>query len=293
MRFEEGLGNNRPVSTRLAFVCCGVRIDALALDAAVACLERLACAGKSRVVHLCNANNLALALRDAEYRRLLNEGDLNLPDGAPLVLLAKHVGARDLDQQHRPRGVDVFLRSIERSQHSGVRHYLYGSDQSTLEALAQRLRATYPSAPIVGTESPPFRPLTEEEKQAVVDRLRSSRAQIVWVALGTPRQDEFLGELRDRVDAVLVAVGAAFDFAAGAKPEAPVWLQRHGLEWFFRLGTEPRRLWKRYVVGNVLFLACLRRGVTVLDGDENGGRKSRWVSWRELLSALADGRPVA
>ncbi len=121
-----------------------------------------------------------------------------------------------------------------------------------------------PSARIVGVDSPPFRPLTPDEEDALVDRVRSSGADIVWVGLGTPKQDQFVDEFRDRLGVTLVAVGAAFDFLAGTKREAPMWARTHGLEWAFRLLSEPGRLWKRYLLGNVSFLVGVARDVALV-----------------------------
>jgi N-acetylglucosaminyldiphosphoundecaprenol N-acetyl-beta-D-mannosaminyltransferase len=145
----------------------------------------------------------------------------------------------------------------------GLRHYLYGSTADVVGALARRLAELAPGVEIVGAESPPFRPLSEGEEERLVEQIRSARPDIVWVGLGTPRQDKFVDRFRDHLGTTLVAVGAAFDFIAGAKRQAPGWMQDLGLEWVFRLATEPRRLWRRYLVGNILFLAGVARGVEV------------------------------
>jgi N-acetylglucosaminyldiphosphoundecaprenol N-acetyl-beta-D-mannosaminyltransferase len=217
-------------------------------------------------VHLCNAHNIALASRSRGYAELLNRADLNLADGAPLVFLARRLGISDLEQANRPRGADVFAKTVDKGRSSGLRHYLYGSEPRTVAALTDRLRRRYPGLEIVGAEAPPFRPLTGREETETVERIRAAAPHIVWVALGTPRQDEFVDHFRDLIGVTLVAVGAAFDFLAGTKPQAPSWMQRAGVEWLFRLASEPRRLWKRYLVGNFLFLAAAARGVRIVEG---------------------------
>lgn len=243
---------------RRAFRCCGVRIDALPLEAAVDTL--VGWAGTGRAVHLCNAYTLSLARGDDAYRALLDRGDLNLPDGMPLLWIARRLGV-GLEHGRRPRGTDVFTGTVVRGR--GLRHYLYGSTSEVVATLAERIAEL--GAVVAGAESPPFRDLTQEEESALVDRVRGAGASIVWVGLGTPRQDAFVDAFRDRLGAPLVAVGAAFDFLAGSKPQAPAWMQRTGLEWLHRLGSEPRRLWKRYLVGNARFAAGALRG-TRLEG---------------------------
>lgn len=253
---SSGTARGGPVTGSFSFECCGVRIDPLGLPAAARALEELALRGRGETVHLCNANNLALARGDAEYARVLNRGALNLPDGAPLVLLARRLAGSGLRQAQRPRGADVMTSTMDIGRRRGLRHFLYGSDSTTLAALTERLQQDCPGVEIVGAESPPFRVLTEEEEVATVGRIVAAEPDIVWLALGTPRQDYVADAFCNRVNATLVAVGAAFDFVAGMKPSAPGWVQRAGLEWLFRLATEPRRLWRRYLVGTFAFLRC-------------------------------------
>jgi N-acetylglucosaminyldiphosphoundecaprenol N-acetyl-beta-D-mannosaminyltransferase len=245
----------------LSFACCGVRIDSMRVHDAAERLAQRHSGGRS--VHLCNAYTLSLARRDPQYAQMLNRADLNLPDGAPLVWVSRRLGFSIRDSE-RPRGTDVFLSTVIAGQELGLRHYLYGSTPEVIEALASRLMTEAPTVRIVGIEAPPFRALSEQEEHELVARVRSSEADIVWVGLGTPKQDQFVDEFRDRLGVTLVAVGAAFDFLAGTKREAPMWTQTHGLEWAYRLVSEPQRLWKRYLVGNASFLAGLARdGVSV------------------------------
>jgi N-acetylglucosaminyldiphosphoundecaprenol N-acetyl-beta-D-mannosaminyltransferase len=245
-----------------AFRCCGVWIDALTFDDALHLLCSFSEENGGRAVHLCNAWTLALAGRDQSLAEAINRGDLNLPDGAPLTWVGRWVGFGHM--RRRVYGPDLMLATATAGRARGLRHYLYGSTPSVISALVRRLDELAPGIEVVGAESPPFRSLTATEEAALVERVRHARPDIVWVGLGTPLQDLFIDRFRDRLGSTLVAVGAAFDFLAGAKRQAPAWLQDHGLEWAFRLATEPRRLWRRYLIGNAIFLIGVARGVEVV-----------------------------
>lgn len=210
-------------------------------------------------VHLCNAYTLALADTDPSYRDLLRAATRNFPDGKSVVW-ANRLANRGLDlPTERVYGPDLFHDVLSLGQAVGLRHYLLGSTPEVLTALDSRVRTLYPGAQVVGMNSPPFRDLTEPEHAAQTDRIRSSGAHIVWVGLGTPKQDREAARLARELPLVFVAVGAAFDFVAGTKPQAPLWMQRNGLEWTFRLATEPRRLWRRYLFGNIRFVYAASR----------------------------------
>lgn len=240
-----------------SFECCGVRIDAVTLDDAVNRLFAYALRRRPATLHLCNAYTLSLAASDPGYAALLNEGDLNLPDGQPVAWVGRRLGFADLEQA--TRGPDLMVETIKRGQAYGIRHYVYGSSQDVVDALVAELRVIAPDAQIVGAESPPFRDLTADEADELATRVRASEAEIVWVGLGTPRQDRFVEQMKARLGTTLVPIGAAFDFIAGTKKTAPEWLQHTGFEWTFRLMCEPRRLAKRYFVGNARFLRNARR----------------------------------
>lgn len=233
-----------------------MRIDAVDLDEAADWVVAQARAGAPASVHLCNAYTLSLATTDAALAETLDRGDRNLPDGMPLVWIARRLG---LPMENRVYGPDLMLAVLDRGRAVGLRHYLYGSTDDVLADLRAALTDRFPGLDIAGAESPPFRPLTPEEEGAVVDRIKGSGAHIVWVGIGTPRQDVFVDAFRDRLGVPLMAVGAAFDFHAGRKKQAPAWLQKRGLEWAFRLVTEPRRLWRRYLIGNARFAWAVAR----------------------------------
>lgn len=235
-----------------AYRVCGVRVDAHQLDTAVELLLARKGSGEGIAVHLVNAGTLSLARKDVSLRTLLGRADANLPDGMPLIWIARRLGLEHM--QTRVYGPDLMLETLDRGRSVGLRHFLYGSSPEVVEQLSANLAARFPGADIVGAESPPYRPLTGDEADALVERVRESGADVMWVGLGTPKQDRFVEEFRDRLNIALVAVGAAFDFHAGAKRQAPRWVQRAGFEWLHRLLCEPRRLWRRYLVGNTQFV---------------------------------------
>jgi N-acetylglucosaminyldiphosphoundecaprenol N-acetyl-beta-D-mannosaminyltransferase len=240
-----------------SYEVCGVRCDAHQIPSASTAILSWAGSGQGRAVHLVNAGTLSLARHDANLTDLLSRADLNLTDGMPLVWIARRLGLDHM--RERVYGPDLMLAVLEQGVARGVRHYLYGSTPEVVEQLATSLRGRFEGLRIVGVESPPFRPLSAEEKVDMANRVRASGADIVWVGLGTPRQDVFVDEFRDQLGATLIAVGAAFDFHSGNKKQAPAWMQKAGLEWLHRLGSEPRRLWKRYLVGNTQFVWAVMR----------------------------------
>jgi N-acetylglucosaminyldiphosphoundecaprenol N-acetyl-beta-D-mannosaminyltransferase len=245
------------LDTQGAFHCCGVRVDALTLDQAVHRIQELTVAGDGRAVHLCNAYTLSLAIGDPSFTAVINRGDLNLPDGTPLIWIGRRAGFTHMRQ--RVYGPDHMVATSRAGRVLGLRHYLYGSTPQVMNTLPLRLAELAPGIEIIGAESPPFRPLTENEEVELVERIQLARPDVVWVGLGTPLQDMFVDRFCDRLGTTLIGVGAAFDFIAGAKRQAPTWMQEHGLEWAFRLATEPRRLWRRYLFGNARFLFATRR----------------------------------
>ena len=241
--------------------CAGVPITACTRARAARLVLDLAAAPRvSGVdVHLCNAYTLALADTDPGYGDLLRRAALNFPDGKSVVW-ANRLTHRDLDlPSERVYGPDLFADVLSLGRETGLRHYLLGSTPEVLAALQSRLRALHPGVRLVGADSPPFRELTPAERSDQADRIRASGAQVVWVGLGTPKQDREVAALAAELPLVFVAVGAAFDFAAGTKRQAPGWMRRNGLEWTFRLATEPRRLWKRYLFGNARFAYAASR----------------------------------
>ncbi len=183
---------------------------------------------------------------------------MTVPDGQPLVWALRALGHQ---RASRVYGPELMARFCERSARTGTRMYLYGGrNQGALVQLVLNLRRRFPGVKIVGGYSPPFRALDDEERRAVAAEINRSKADVVWVGIGQPKQERWMEEMRELLDApVLVGVGAAFDFHAGLVPQAPSWMQATGLEWAFRLAQEPRRLWRRYARYNPRFVAGFAR----------------------------------
>lgn len=252
MNTDSGSGLHRLASLRIG----GLRIDGIGVDAAV---DLLLTPSGSRAVHFCNAYTVSLAAKNATYAEVVNRGALNLADGMPVVWVAKHRKVNGLTA--RVCGPDVMRACLQRGVASGTRHFLYGSTEEVLRGLVAEIERFAPGARVVGMESPPFRELSDLEVGEASARIAAANADIVWVGLGTPKQDYEVERLATAGSATVVAIGAAFDFLAGNKKRAPQWMQRSGLEWVFRLISEPRRLWKRYLVGNVRFAWLVMRGL--------------------------------
>ena len=219
-----------------------------------ACDQIISLAKESRGqhIHLANAYSVALADGSASYREVLSAPAINFPDGRPIGWISALKGhSPHLGQVRGPR---LFLDVFDQGRSHGIKHFLLGSTQEVLTSLELQLRNQFVGVDIVGVESPHFRVHTERELHDRDERIRESGAQIVWVGLGTPKQDVEAQRLAAHLPVVAIGIGAAFDFAAGTTPEAPLWMTFVGLEWFFRLAREPRRLWKRYLFGNLRFL---------------------------------------
>jgi N-acetylglucosaminyldiphosphoundecaprenol N-acetyl-beta-D-mannosaminyltransferase len=251
----------RATETLTVVRCAGVPITACTPAAAVTEIVRLATSDleKGMDVHLCNAYTLAIADKDTNFKAMLQRASVNFPDGKSVVWANKLLHRDREIPGDRVYGPDLFVDVFQLGQVVGLRHYLLGSTPEVLEKMGVNLRRRFPVACIVGEESPPFRELTDAENLEQRRRIVDSRAQIVWVGLGTPKQDWQSAHLADDVRAVFVAIGAAFDFVAGNVRQAPTWMQRSGLEWLYRLAIEPRRLWRRYLFGNARFLRAAGR----------------------------------
>lgn len=205
----------------------------------------------SRGVAACNAHSLVTAVGSQEFRQVLNGMHLVTPDGMSVVWLMRLLGRGG---QQRVNGPDLMFKICERAALEGLGVFLYGNTDSTLARLQAKLLAVFPTLRIVGAVAPPFRALTQEEDRQVVEQINNSGASIVFVSLGCPKQEAWTFSHLGRVRGVILGVGAAFDFLAGVRPRAPLWLQRCGLEWSYRMIREPLRLGPRYVVTNSLFL---------------------------------------
>ncbi|MDO9582610.1 MAG: WecB/TagA/CpsF family glycosyltransferase [Desulfomicrobium sp.] len=210
-----------------------------------------AMAGQSRVVCVCNVHSVVTAKKDRALRAAIEEADIATPDGMPLVWVLRQ---RGFSEQERINGPDLMWRVLSAAETQGVRVFFYGATEKSLQRLCRNVRDAFPNLPIAGSYSPPFRVLTEAEQSEEVERINAAEAQVVFVGLGCPKQEVWMHHNKGRIKAVMLGVGAAFDFHAGMLKRAPLWFQNSGLEWFYRLIQEPRRLFFRYATTNSLFI---------------------------------------
>lgn len=233
----------------------GVGVSAINPERAVSTIDRWITQRAREYVCVADVHSIMECQRDDGVRHIYNAAGLVTPDGMPLAWLLKLAGYRHAD---RVCGSDLMFAVFEHGEKRGYRHFLYGSSERTLQRLRMKLESRFPAAIIVGAMAPPFRPLSMAEDRAVMTAMNDSGADIVWVALGAPKQECWMSDHRSTLFApILIGVGAAFDFHAGLVRRAPQLVQRSGLEWLFRLCMEPRRLWRRYLTGNPQFLVSV------------------------------------
>ncbi len=222
----------------------GVLISATTMPQALETIEAWIGRRDSHYITVTPAHAVMDAYRDPDLRRIFNQSGMTTPDGMAIVWLLRLRGYRDVCRVYGP---DLMLETCRAGLRHGYRHFLYGGPEGVANALADKLRVQMPGIDIVGTHSPPFRDLTEEEDRFIINLINLATPDIVWVGLSTPKQERWMAAHLGRIEApVMIGVGAAFDFLSGRKPQAPRWMQHAGLEWLFRLATEPRRLWPRY-----------------------------------------------
>ena len=249
--------SEHPPTDAPSFRILGVKINAVTLQATVDIMDGWIRAGRKDYVVLTGAHGIVEMQRDRELRGINNRAGLVTPDGMPEVWLGKLKGHRGIEKVYAP---EIMLEVFRRSPEAGYRHFFYGGREGVADTMAARLRADYPGIRIVGTYCPPFRPLTEAEIEDLTSTINASNADIVWCGLGCPKQERWMDLFRPRLNApVLIGVGAGFDFISGEKPLAPRWIRRSGLEWFYRLLSDPRRLWRRYGRVVPLFLWLVAR----------------------------------
>lgn len=210
-----------------------------------------AAVGESRTVMFANVHMVMEAREHAEFRAKLNRADMVNSDGMPLVWALQAIGERDAERVYGPDATRILLGAAEKES---IPVGFYGGDESTLAALIEEVQRRHPRLHIVFTKSPPFRPLSPAEDDDIVREISASGARMLFVGLGCPKQERWIIDHRGRIFAVMLAVGAAFDFLARTKPQAPRWMMRTGFEWAFRLASEPRRLIGRYLRNNPKFV---------------------------------------
>jgi N-acetylglucosaminyldiphosphoundecaprenol N-acetyl-beta-D-mannosaminyltransferase len=231
-------------------------IDNLSWEEAVSRIAGWGRAGQSRYVCICNVHSVVTATLHTEFAQCVEAADMATPDGAPVAWLIRKLGKV---VQERINGPDLMWHYCDSATDQGGPIFLYGGSPETLMLLEKNLMNAFPDLRIAGSYSPPFRELTEQEDEEIVARINASGATTVWVSLGCPKQEMWMAAHRGRIHAVMVGVGAAFDYHAGTIRRAPVWMQDRGLEWLHRLLSEPGRLWRRYLVTNSLFIVLAAR----------------------------------
>jgi len=230
----------------------GVRVSALNMAQALSIIDEWIARRQRHYVCVSGVHGLMESQRDEGLRRIHNGAGLVTPDGMPLVWLSRLHGRGHVERVYGP---DLMLALCEHSLSKGYKHFFYGGGEGVPERLAHSLRRRFPGLRVAGGYSPPFRPLSGAEEEQIVEAIDEADPDVVWVGLSTPKQERWMAEHLGRLAApVLIGVGTAFDFHSGLKKQAPRWMQRSGLEWLFRLATEPRRLGRRYLVNNPLFV---------------------------------------
>jgi N-acetylglucosaminyldiphosphoundecaprenol N-acetyl-beta-D-mannosaminyltransferase len=239
-----------------SFEVLGVRVHAVQIQDVVARMEEwIHSRSGCHSIACTSMHGIVEAQHDPTFKEVLSATDLVVPDGMPLIRLGRGQGHY---LPHRVYAPDLVLAFCEKGPVHGHKHFFYGGEPGVAERLAESLRTRFPGLNIVGTCSPPFRPLTAAEDEEIVEVINRASPDVLWVGLGAPKQEPWMHAHKSRLQVpVLVTVGAAFDMLSGRKKQAPRWMREHGLEWFFRLMQEPRRLWRRYLVYGAQFIAYL------------------------------------
>ena len=247
-----------PISAPATADVVGVPIAVIDYGRTLEWIDAMIAERRQGYVCVCNVHTVMTAREDPALHAALLSSSLNVPDGQPLVWALNALGRSLRDRVYGP---ELMARAFARARSNGQRFYLYGGrDHDALVQLGMNLRSRFPGANIVGGYAPPFRPLTAEERSAIIDEINESEADVVWVGIGVPKQEKWMATMRPHLEApVLVGVGAAFDFHAGLVRQAPPLLQGVGLEWAYRLAHEPRRLWRRYLRYNPRFVHAFAR----------------------------------
>jgi N-acetylglucosaminyldiphosphoundecaprenol N-acetyl-beta-D-mannosaminyltransferase len=243
--------SERTIPAAMSRTVLGMRVDATSYEDAAGRVARWAQDRKSSYVCVANVHMTMETFDSSQFRRVVNAADLVTPDGKPLVWALRFLGVSNPSQV---RGADLVMHTVEHAAREDLPIGLYGGTSESLQAFVKVIEARFPEVRIVCQIAPPFRPLTPEEDEALTSEIASSGAHILFVGLGCPKQEKWMAEHRGRIPAVMLGVGAAFDFLSGAIPQAPRWMQETGLEWVYRLMMDPGRLWKRYAKHNPRFV---------------------------------------
>lgn len=243
----------RKVDKRLIPTCniMGVNIAAINMGWLVDYLEKNISEIKGDYICVSNVHTTVTSFEDVDYCAIQNGGLMAIPDGGPLSTVGQKHGHKNME---RTTGPSLMGEIFEISVKKGYRHYFYGSKEETLELLYQKLTSNYPGIQIAGMYSPPFRPMTEGEDKAIIERINETKPDFVWVGLGAPKQEKWMAAHQGKIDGLMLGVGAGFDYYAENIKRAPMWMQKHNLEWVYRLVQDPKRLFKRYWSTNTKFI---------------------------------------
>ena len=225
---------------------------------------------RGQYICVSNVHTTVMAYRDEAYRKVQNGSVLNLPDGKPLSIVQKRMG---YTQAERVAGPDLMAEIFQQSEEKGYRHYFYGSKPETIRELKKNLLKKYPDLQITGMYSPPFRPLTKQEDEEVIEKINRTKPDFVWVGLGAPKQEKWMAEHKGKISGIMVGVGAGFDFHAGTVKRAPEWMQELCMEWLWRMMQDPKRLLPRYLDTNFAFLYYVIRQQRIAKKEK--GRKEK------------------
>lgn len=209
---------------------------------------------KGNYICVSNVHTTVMSYEDESYKAIQNGGFMALPDGKPLSIVSKKRGFKEAE---RVTGPDLMEEIFKISEERGYSHYFYGSTQETLDILRVKLKEKYPNIGIAGMYSPPFRKLTKEEDIEIVNNINKTNPDFVWIGLGAPKQEIWMSEHKNRVNGLMLGVGAGFDYHAGNISRAPKWMQDYSLEWLYRLLQDPQRLFKRYFITNTKFISYI------------------------------------
>lgn len=229
----------------------GVPISAVNMDRCIDFLFSNWQAMHGNYICVSNVHTTVMAHDNPAYFKVQANSLLSLPDGKPLSV----IGRKQYPEMDRVTGPDLMRRIFEESKNRNIRHYFYGTTEDKLSSLLTAIRIEYPWVKVVGSEASVFRPMSAEEEFSLAERINQTEPDIVWVALGAPRQEEFCARMEGKINGLMIGVGGAFSVIAGIIPEAPKWMQNYSLEWVFRLIQEPKRLFKRYAATNLKFMS--------------------------------------
>lgn len=242
--------------SRKGMYVLGAFIDALSWDDAIEKIIAWGAVYESRYICICNVHSVVTTTLDPELKKAVNQADMSTPDGAPVAWALRRLG---FSSQERINGPDLMWRYLAAAERLGQTVFFYGSTEAILEKLRAAVAASFPRLIVAGTHSPPYRELSEIEAEEELRLINNSGANVLFVGLGCPKQEKWMAAHRGKVSALMIGVGAAFDYHSGTTKRAPLWMQHKGLEWLYRLCTEPRRLFKRYLITNTLFIIGVAR----------------------------------